>query len=153
MVWGAFCGELKSDLFIVPAKAKINRKKYRDNILEPLLIPFWHEVCEKYGWTMVVEDGAPGHNGVSRESRRINEVDSLPWPAQSPDFNLIEALWGDLEVELGEKYGRISDLDLLEEKAKVEWTKTTSDRLISLVRSMRRRLEAVIAAGGGATPY
>ena len=94
MVWGAFCGELKSDLYLVPSKAKINGQKYRDCILDPLLIPFWHQTCEEYGWTIVMEDDAPGHKGVSTACRELNEMESLPWVAQSPDLNLIEALWG-----------------------------------------------------------
>ena len=64
-----------------------------------------------------------------------------------------KALWGVLEVEMGEKYGRISDLNLLEEKLLEEWANISLDRLLGLVYSMRRRLEAVIAVGGAATPY
>jgi len=97
MVWGAFCGELISHLYFVPAKAKVDSKQ---------LIPFWHKACEQcYGWAIVMEDGAPGHKGYATASREINGLDSLPWPPQSPDLNLIEASWGDLECELGEKYG------------------------------------------------
>ena len=60
MVQGALCGELKTDLYILPVKAKIDEKKYRDNILDPLLISLWHQAYEYYRWAVVVvEDGAP----------------------------------------------------------------------------------------------
>jgi len=46
MVWGAFYVELKSKLFFVPSGAKINGDTYTKEILDPLLIPFWHQTCE-----------------------------------------------------------------------------------------------------------
>lgn len=61
MVWGAFCGTMKSDLVFVPQKVSIDSTTYTLHILDSQLIPFWHKTCEAYGWTMVVEDNAPGH--------------------------------------------------------------------------------------------
>ena len=43
----------------------------------------------------------------------------LPWPAQSPDPDPIEALWGDMEVELGQVWGMVSDVEALEAAAKL----------------------------------
>ena len=67
----------------------------------PHLVPLWHRCCEEFGWAVVVEDGAPGHKGHAKRYRELNGMDVPPWPAQSPDLKLIEALWGDMEVELG----------------------------------------------------
>lgn len=61
MVWGAFCGEEKSELHFVPTNTSVNSSSYTLSILDPILIPFWHEMCERDGWTAVVEDNAPGH--------------------------------------------------------------------------------------------
>ncbi|RPA97774.1 hypothetical protein L873DRAFT_1689844 [Choiromyces venosus 120613-1] len=81
MVWGGFCGTTKSEL--------------------PYLVPLWHECCEMYGWAQVIEDGAPGHRKHVRTYQELNGMDTIQWPAQSPDLNLIEALWLDLETEIG----------------------------------------------------
>lgn len=153
MVWGAFCGRLKSELIFVPAGSTVSSVSYTNHILDPELIPFWHKTCEEYGWTQVVEDGAPGHKGFSKACREINNLESLEWSPQSPDLNLIEALWADMETELGETFGRVSDLDTLKIILKNAWDNIGADRLDSLIRSMPRRLEAVINAGGNATPY
>ena len=147
MVWGAFCRELKSELFFVKSGAKIDSESYTKEILDPLLFPFWHQACEHYGWTIVMEVGAPGHKGVSKICREMNNVESLGWVPQSPDLNLIEELWGDIEVELGEKYGYISDINLVMKKVKEEWGYIPKSRLLSLVSTMRRRLERIIAVG------
>lgn len=144
---------MKSELIFVPAGSTVSSATYTQNILDPLLIPFWHETCETYGWTQVVEDGAPGHKGVANACRERNGVEVLEWSPQSPDLNLIEALWGDMETELGETFGRVSDLEVLKVVVKNAWNNIGADRLDSLIRSMPRRLEAVIAAGGNATPY
>lgn len=155
MIWGAFCGHLKTDLFFVPSGTKVDSATYATEILDPLLIPFWHKTCEEYGWTKVVEDGAPGHKKYANECRERNQVDSIDWPPQSPDLNLIEALWNDIETELGEIYGntRFTNVETLKLLLRGAWDNIGIDRLDSLIRSMPQRLQAVIAAEGNATPY
>ena len=80
-------------------------------------------------------------------------MDTIPWPAQYSDLNLIEALWMDLETELGETWGRIEDINTLEDCLSTVWRLIPETRLEGLIASMPARLEAVIAAGGGATRY
>ena len=153
MVWGAFCGELKSPLYVIPPGTTLDSEKYTSNVLDPLLIPFWHQTCETYGWTRVVEDGAPGHQKYAIRCRRLNDVDTIPWPPQSPDLNLIEALWADIEVELGQAYERATNTEDLILMLNTAWGNIAPERLLNLIDSMPARLAAVIEAGGNATPY
>ena len=153
MAWGGFCCTTKSELVFIPGKAKLDSAMYVETVMEPYLVPFWHQCCEEYGWTRVIEDGAPGHQKYARIYRQKNEIDAVPWPAQSPDLNLIEALWMDLETELGETWGRIGDIPTFQMCLKTIWGQIGADRLVGLIHSMPDRLRAVIAAGGESTPY
>ena len=82
MVWGAFCGTLKSQLVFVPTKAKVDSSFYVTKIMYPsLVLPFWHPSCEQYSWTTVVEDGALGHKGFSICYRDLNGMETTRWPA------------------------------------------------------------------------
>ncbi|KAG0130271.1 hypothetical protein HOY82DRAFT_460298, partial [Tuber indicum] len=75
------------------------------------------------------------------------------WCPQSPDLNLIESLWRDMESYLGKRYGRISDLNVLKQALKEAWNQVGSQRLDELIRSMPDRLRAVITANGKATRF
>ncbi|KAG0132647.1 hypothetical protein HOY82DRAFT_461135, partial [Tuber indicum] len=66
------------------------------------------------------------------------------WPPQSPDLNLIEALWAEIETELGQIHERVEDLDTLILMIKAAWRSITTQSLLNLVQSMPRRLAAVI---------
>ena len=101
----------------------------------------------------MAEDGAPGHRGHSESYRELNGMDVHPWPTQSPDLNLIEALWQDVEVELGQIWRRVSNLEALEVAVKAAWNTISEERLNELIRSMPARLQAVIDADGHGTPY
>ncbi|RPA97112.1 hypothetical protein L873DRAFT_1836523 [Choiromyces venosus 120613-1] len=123
MVRGAFCGITKSDLVFIPGKAILDSATY------------------EYHWAKVVEDGTPGHQKYAIKYQKLNEMDTIKWPLQSLDLNLIESFWLDMETELGEIWGRIV------------WGTIEGDRMESLIRSMPTRLQAVIDANGGAILY
>ena len=78
----------------------------------------------------MVEDGALGHKGHS------NGMDVLPWPAQSPDLNLIRHCGEDMEVELGQIWERVSDPEAIGAAVKSAWDPATEERLEELIRSM-----------------
>ena len=77
-------------------------------------------------------------------------MDGLPWPAKSPDLNLIETLWQGVETELGQIWGKVSGLGTLGAAVKAAWNTITEERLI---RSMPARPQAVIDTDGHPTPY
>jgi len=154
MIWGAFCGTTKSQIVYVPGRAKIDAVTYIRTVLEPALVPFWHQCCEEYGWAIVQEDNAPGHKGYSNRYRALNGMETLEWPAQSPGLNPIESVWREIETELGEIWGRAEDIEALKTMIENIWRDHITEEILGgLIDSMLARLQAVIDAGGNPTRY
>jgi hypothetical protein len=51
------------------------------------------------------------------------ELQHLPWPAQSPDLNITEALWSVLETRMRNRFPLPTSLKHLEDDLQVEWYK------------------------------
>ena len=80
-------------------------------------------------------------------------VKELAWPAHSPDLNLIEHLWDELEQGLRARPSHPTSEPDLTNALLEEWSNIPIDTLLNLVDSLPRRVEAVIAAKGGPTQY
>jgi len=127
---------------------------YIRTVLEPVLVPLLASMLrevrmDNYSrrqcfWTQRAFESLPGLNGI----------EILEWPAQSPDLNPIEMVWREIETELGEIWGRASDVAALKLYIENTWRHhITEEMLDRLVDSMPARLQAVIDAGGNPTPY
>ena len=98
------------------------------------------------------QDNDPKH--TARLTKRFfeeNHIEVLPWPAQSPDLNVIEHMW----AELKRRYG------LAKVTAKAEiistifqiWEDLGKEYALKLSRSMYNRFRAVINSNGGSSGY
>ena len=86
------------------------------------------------------------------EEHRV-EVQHLPWPAQSPDLNIIEHLWSILETRLRRRFPPPSSLTELADALHEEWCNIPLATIHDLYASIPRRIKAVLKAKGGPTPY
>ena len=87
------------------------------------------------------QDNNPKHTAkTTHEWLRVNSLDVLEWPSQSPDLNLIEHLWRDLKIAVP------SNLTELERICREEQEKLPKYCCAKLVASHPIRLRAVIAA-------
>ena len=77
----------------------------------------------------------------------------LDWPAQSPDLNPIEHLWDELERQLQARPNLPTSVPNLTNALVAEWKQVPAAMIQHLVESLHRKVEAVIAAKEGPTPY
>src|SRR5690348_1354062 len=119
-------------------------------VLEENFVPFWQELPSS---CVFMEDGAPIHTAKYNKAWRQNKgIESIKWPAQSPDLNPIENIWQQLKTAV-EKRGPKNKEQLLI-VLQEEWEKLRDKKsLRTLVKSMRRRVRAVIEANGMPTKY
>jgi len=77
----------------------------------------------------------------------------MVWPAQSPDLNPLEYLWGHLKRRLVEHEHPPNGMEELWRRIEEEWNKISAKVYQKLIESMPRRIEAVIKAKEGYTKY
>ncbi len=98
------------------------------------------------------QDLAADHTAKSTKSWFNNHgVTVLDWPANSPDLNTIENLWGIVKRKMRDT--RPNNADDLKAAIKATWAFITLEQCHRLIAFMPRRIDAVIHAKGGPTKY
>lgn len=82
---------------------------------------------------------------------QTNKIKVMEWPAQSPDLNPVENLWGDIRNAVSEAKPR--NAEELWKVVKSSWAGITVYRCQKLVDSMQHRCEAVLKNSGYTTKY
>lgn len=147
MVWGAFSAKGIGPLHRIDG---IMNKKVYLNILENVMLPYAKRL---FGRGFIYQqDNDPKHRAAEvQEWFRRRRVILMEWPSQSPDLNIIEQLWEELQRRLAGKRATniVEKFTQLEE----EWKKIPQSTIDALIDSMPRRCQAVIDAKGFATKY
>ena len=100
------------------------------------------------------QDNDPKHTSRrAQEWFEENRVTVLPWPASSPDMNLIEHVWDMLDRKVRSRRRLPSNLDDLWRILQEEWNNLNIGAIQGLYDSMPRRVEALRAAKGSYTRY
>ncbi|GBN95101.1 hypothetical protein AVEN_248058-1 [Araneus ventricosus] len=85
--------------------------------------------------------------GVAQDFLR--HVQTLPWPARSPDLSPIEHVWDQLKRQMPLRYS-VHDLEVAIQDL---WVHLLQDYIRRLINTTPDRVAACIAAGGGPTSY
>ena len=100
------------------------------------------------------QDNDPKHTSKKvKEWLGEQKFRTMVWPAQSPDLNLIEHLWGYLKRRLAEHENPPSGIHELWERVQMDWEEIAASECQKLIQSMPRRVQAVLKAKGGYTKY
>lgn len=100
------------------------------------------------------QDNDPKHTSkLATKWFQDQNITLLSWPAQSPDLNPIEHLWGILKRKIYDYEFPAEGVDEIWQRAAEAWSRITPEEVQNLISSMPRRIAAVIRAKGGHTKY
>jgi transposase len=149
-VWGCFSlnGFGKLFFFKVNLNAKLMTKIYEKALLPSVSYLF---PDNSNNW-FLQEDNDPKHKSkICAEWKASHGIEVLPWPANSPDLNPIENVWGLLKLKISQR--RYSSLNALEKEISREWKNLDNSYAENLVLSMKNRVISCISAQGDYTCY
>jgi len=148
MVWGAMSSAGVGQLCFL--KLRVNAAVYQE-VLEHFMIPSVEQLFGDEDF-IFQQDLAPAHSAKTTTAWFQNHgVSVLSWPANSPDLNPIENLWGIVKKKMANL--RPSNAAELKTAIETTWATIRPDQCHKLISSMPRRIQAVIAAKGAPTKY
>ncbi len=148
MIWAAMSSACVGPLCFL--KSTVNAAIYQE-ILEHFMLP---SADKLYGDADFIfqQDLAPAHTAKCTKGWfNDHGVTVLDWPANSPDLNPTENLWGIVKRKMRDT--RPNNADDLKATVKETWASIPPQQCHKLITSMPRRVEAVIKAKGAPTKY
>ncbi len=139
MIWAAMSSAGVGPLCFL--KSTVNAAIYQE-ILEYFVLP---SADKLYGDADFIfqQDLAPAHTAKGTKSWfNDHGVTVLDWPANLPDLNPIENLWGIVKRKMRDT--RPNNADDLKATVKETWASIPPQQCHKLITSMPRRIEAVI---------
>ena len=144
MLWGCFSAAGTGNL--VRVKGVMKKEQYEKILKENL-----KQYAVKVGFVFQ-HDNDPKNTSYLVKSYLLKaKITTHDWPAQSPDLNPIENLWGELKSRVHAR--KSSNLQQLEQFAKEEWANIPQDSCLQLVANYPKRLLAIIQQKGHTINY
>jgi transposase len=151
MVCGCISHDCKLDL--VTIQGNLTGDQYIRDVLQPVVVPHLdnHPLATR---PVYMDDNARPHRSRAVTDYLQSEaVTSVPFPAMSPDLNLIEHIWDMLGRRIQAREPPLKNIRQLEAALHREWQQLSQQDIRRLTGGMRRRVEAVIQARGVYTRY
>jgi hypothetical protein len=131
MVWGCitFYGVGK----LVFVDGNMNSEKYIEVLDDNLwVVVMKHFANKPY---LFQDDNAPCHaSHATKAWKDRNQIPCLPWPAQSPDFNIIENIWLLIKNHVKRNIPNITTVNELRDVLMCAWKSTSITYIQSLYR-------------------
>lgn len=148
MVWGCMSSKGVGTIHFIDGI--MNQWVYNDILKKNI-----KQSAEKMGMSASYafqQDNDPKHTAAINKHWLIwNVPKQLKTPAQSPDLNPIEHLWGILKRNVHQH--NVSSKNELKRVVSEEWGKISTETCCKLVQSMGQRCKAIIKAKGHCTKY
>ncbi len=146
MIWAAMSSAGVGPLCFL--NSTVNAAIYQE-ILEYFMLPSADKLYEDADF-IFQQDLAPAHTTKGTKSWfNDHGVTVLDWPANSPDLNPIENLWGIVKRKMRDT--RPNNADDLKAAIKATWASITPEQCHRLIASKPLRIYVVIHAKGGPT--
>lgn len=150
MVWGGICLGARTELVVIDGGA-LTADRYIRDVLQDHVVPFAPHIGANF---LLMQDNARPH--VARcVTDFLNQVEipTMNWPACSPDLNPIEHVWDMLGRRLRSRIPAVQNREDVRGALIEIWDNLPQEMIDNLIRSMGRRMAAVIRARGGNTCY
>jgi hypothetical protein len=159
MIWGAIWLGGRSEVVIMERDPYVKKNGYTAAsyiaVLEDQL-PQWYEPGMVF-----VQDNAPIHKVKKiKDWLELHGVQTSDWPPYSPDLNPIEHVWSWMKQWINDRHPELLEMgacedsyEALHEAIREAWQAVPQDFIDGLIRSMIRRVQAVLKANGWQTKY
>uniref|UniRef100_A0A1I7XDJ0 DDE_3 domain-containing protein n=1 Tax=Heterorhabditis bacteriophora TaxID=37862 RepID=A0A1I7XDJ0_HETBA len=142
-VWGEILVRSATTLAIFPEKFRLDSEKYCQ-IIREIYVPFNNLAYN--GFSRLVQGNAPSHQSAyTKRMFEENNVAFLSWPAESPDLNPVELVWGSMKNHI-KNIVRPINLDELIEGVSCYWNEVMKpDKCSAYINTIHIRITDVIA--------
>lgn len=145
MFWGGIMFGRRTPL--VPIQGAMTGRKYRDDILEPIVAPFAEHHAEEF--TLMDDNARPHRHHVVNTFLDQHRIRRMEWPPYSPDLNCIENAWAILKRAINNRPNPPHTLQDVSQAAVEEWDNIQQEVLDRLIESMPHRVQRCLQMRGG----
>lgn len=143
-VWGGISARGRTQLAILSGNTRIDSELYC-RILDKCYLPFKKTYHNDH--CLLVQDNAPPHKS-KYTMQKLEEcgIETVKWPAESPDLNPIELVWGNMKKHISSL--GIRTLDDLKVAILEYWNSITPQMCVKYIDGVRRKMLRVVEQKG-----